>query len=179
VAIPLPSTPKSWLATIVVVLGVSIALYALFSRKSDEELIRERLDELAHQVAVDGDENILFRGNRLKKSFSKIFVPSVRVDIPELSGLASGRDELALLAARAGTYFRHAEVDISADQIDIIQGANSATVHGSATITGDRGRGTERDERRVTFGMAKVNDEWLIDSVTVASKSPNPTPLVR
>jgi hypothetical protein len=179
VAIPLPSTPKSWLATIVVVLGISIALYALLSGKSDEELIRERLDELAHQVAVDGDENILFRGNRLKKSFATIFVPSVRVHIPELSGLGSGRDELALLAARAGTYFRHAEVEIGADQIDVIAGANSATVRGSATITGDRGRGSERDERRVTFGMAKVDGEWLIDSITVASKSENPTPLIQ
>lgn len=178
-AISLPSTPKSWLATLAVVLGLSITLYALFSRKSDEELIRERLDELGHQIAVDGDENILFRGNRLKKSFATLFVPNVRVDIPELSGLSSGRDELALLAARAGTYFRHAEVEINADQIDVIAGANSATVRGSAAITGDRGHGTERDERRVTFGMAKVDGEWRVDSIVVASKSENPTPLIR
>lgn len=178
-ALSLPSSAKGWLAFAAVVVGVSLALWALFAKKSDEELIRERLDELAHVVAVDGDENLIFRGNRMKDKLSKIFTPAVRVDIQELAGRTSGRDELVLIATKAGTYFRHAEVDIDADSIDVIAGSNSATVRGSATITGDRGSGPQRDERRVTFGFAKVDDEWMIDSVVVTAKDPSAAPIIR
>ena len=178
-AIALPSTPKGWLAVAAVVAGLAVALWALFASKSDAELIRERLDELGHVVAVDGDENLVFRGNRMKDKLSKIFTPAVRVDIQELAGRTSGRDELVLIATRAGTYFRHAEVDVDADAIDVIEGSNSATVRGTVTITGDRGGGPERDERKVTFGFAKVEGEWMIDSVVVTPKNPDAAPLLR
>lgn len=173
-AITLPAVPRSWVAIGVVVLGVGVALYALLSRKSDEELIRDQLAQLAHVVRVDPDENVIFRAKRMKEEFEKIFTPMVRVDIRELTSSKSGRDQLVGVATRAGTYYRTVDLDIDARSVDVIGGGTSATVRGDVTFTGDRGDGPRRDERRVLFGFAKVDDVWLIDSVVVTPKDETP-----
>lgn len=153
------------------VLGLAIVLYAVFSKKSDEELIRDQLDRLATTVRVSGpDENPIFRGTRMKDAFETLFVPNVRVDVSELTPISSGRAELVGVATRAGTLFRSAEVEISADRVELIAGGTSAKVSGSATLVGDRGSGPERDERKVSFGFVKTNDGWRIDSVAVAPR---------
>ena len=149
-------------------LGVAIVLYALLARKSDEELIRDQLDLLATTVRVSGpDENPIFRGKRMKDRFETLFTPNVRVDIGELTPIASGRAELVGVATRAGSVFRTADVEISADSVELIAGGTSAKVSGSATLVGDRGSGPERDERKVSFGLSKTQDGWRIDSVAV------------
>lgn len=159
------------LAAVAAVLGVVILLYAVFAKKSDEELIREQLAELAQAVRVSGpDENPIFRAKRLNDQFENLFVPGVRVDVPELTQISSGRNELVGVATRAGTLFRSAEVEIDATSVDLIAGGTSATASGSATLTGDRGNGPQRDERRVSFGFAKTKDGWRIDSVVVTPK---------
>ncbi|MBK7582851.1 MAG: hypothetical protein IPI67_21985 [Myxococcales bacterium] len=153
------------------VLGALILLYALFAKKSDEELIREQLERLARVVHVSGpDENPIFRGKRMNDEFETLFVPNVRVDISELTSMRSGRPELVGVATRAGTIFRSAEVDISPDSIDVLAGGTSAKVSGSATLVADRGSGAERDERRVSFGLTKTDKGWLIDTVVVTPK---------
>lgn len=156
------------LAVVAALLGVAIVLYALLARKSDEELIRDQLDLLATTVRVSGpDENPIFRGKRMKDRFETLFTPNVRVDIAELTPISSGRAELVGVATRAGTIFRTAEVEISADSVELIAGGTSAKVSGSATLVGDRGSGPERDERKVSFGLSKTQDGWRIDSVAV------------
>jgi len=159
------------LAILAVLVGVAIAAWAVFSHKSDEELIRERLDRLGHVAGVDApDENPIFRGKRMRDEFQVLFTPNVRVDIRELTSLASGRDGLVGVATRAGSYFRSAEIDIKPESVQLVAGANAATVRGTAVLTADRGRGPERDERRVSFGFAKTKDGWQIDSVVVTPK---------
>ena len=156
------------LAVAAAVLGIAILLYAVFAKKSDEELIREQLDDLAQAVRVSGpDENPIFRGKRLHDKFEKLFVPNVRVDISELTQISSGRTELVGVATRAGTIFRSADVEIDASSVDLIAGGSSAMVSGSATLVGDRGNGTQRDQRRVSFGFAKTKDGCLIAPVVV------------
>jgi len=156
------------LAVVAALLGVAIVLYALLARKSDEELIRDQLDLLATTVRVSGpDENPIFRGKRMKDRFETLFTPNVRVDIAELTPIASGRAELVGVATRAGSVFRTADVEISADSVELIAGGTSAKVSGSATLVGDRGSGPERDERKVSFGLSKTQDGWRIDSVAV------------
>ncbi|MCK6536920.1 MAG: nuclear transport factor 2 family protein [Polyangiaceae bacterium] len=156
------------LAVAAALLGVAIVLYALLARKSDEELIRDQLDLLATTVRVSGpDENPIFRGKRMKDRFETLFTPNVRVDIAELTPIASGRAELVGVATRAGSVFRTADVEISADSVELIAGGTSAKVSGSATLVGDRGSGPERDERKVSFGLSKTQDGWRIDSVAV------------
>ncbi|GMV13173.1 MAG: nuclear transport factor 2 family protein [Polyangiaceae bacterium] len=162
---------RRWLGIGAAVIGVAVLLYAIFARKNDEELIREQLDRLATVVRVSGPgENPIFRGTRMKKEFETLFVPNVRVDISELTNLKSGRDDLVGVATRAGTIFRTAEVEIHPDSVELLAGATSATVRGSASMTGDRGSGPERDERDVTFGLSKTKDGWLIDSVVVTPR---------
>lgn len=156
------------LAVAAALLGVAIVLYALLARKSDEELIRDQLDLLATTVRVSGpDENPIFRGKRMKARFETLFTPNVRVDIAELTPIASGRAELVGVATRAGSVFRTVDVEISADSVELIAGGTSAKVSGSATLVGDRGSGPERDERKVSFGLSKTQDGWRIDSVAV------------
>jgi ketosteroid isomerase-like protein len=159
------------LAVVAALLGVAIVLYALLARKSDEELIRDQLDLLATTVRVSGpDENPIFRGKRMKDRFEALFTPNVRVDVAELTPISSGRAELVGVATRAGSVFRTADVEISADSVELIAGGTSAKVSGSATLIGDRGSGPERDERKVSFGLSKTKDGWLIDSVVVTAK---------
>ena len=161
------------LAVVAALLGVAVVLYALLARKSDEELIRDQLDLLATTVRVSGpDENPIFRGKRMKDRFETLFTPNVRVDIAELTPIASGRAELVGVATRAGSVFRTADVEISADSVELIAGGTSAKVSGSATLVGDRGSGPERDERKVSFGLSKTQDGWRVDSVAV---QPRPT----
>lgn len=162
---------RRWLGIGAAVLGVLVLLYAVFAQKSDEELIREQLERLATVVKVSGPgENPIFRGTRMKKEFETLFVPNVRVDISELTAVKSGRDDLVGVATRAGTIYRTAEVEIHPDSVDLLAGGTSAKVSGSASITGDRGSGPERDERKVTFGFSKTKDGWLIDSVVVTPR---------
>lgn len=165
---------RRWLGVAAAVVGVLVLLYALFAKKSDEELIREQLDRLARVVRVSApDENPIFRGKRMKDEFQTLFVPNVRVDISELSSMSSGRDELVGVATRAGTVYRSAEVEIHPDSVELIASGTSARVRGSASITGDRGQGPERDTRDVTFGLSKTKDGWLIDSLVVTPKRQN------
>ena len=161
------------LAVVAALLGVAIVLYALLARKSDEELIRDQLDLLATTVRVSGpDEHPIFRGKRMNDRFETLFTPNVRVDIAELTPIASGRAELVGVATRAGSVFRTADVEISADSVELIAGGTSAKVSGSATLVGERGSGPGRDERRVSFGLSKAHDGWRVDSVAV---QPRPT----
>jgi hypothetical protein len=159
---------KRLLGVAAAVLGAAVLLYAIFAKKSDEELIREQLERLAEVVQVSTpNENPLFRGPRMSREFETLFVPAVRVDISELTSVRSGRQDLVGVATRAGSVYRSAEVSIHPESVDVLAGGTSAKVSGSATITGDRGSGPQRDERRVTFGFTKTEDGWLIDSVVV------------
>jgi len=163
--------PRRWLGIGAAVVGVAVLLYALLARKSDEELIRDQLERLGRVVRVSGDgENLIFRGARLKKEFETLFVSNVRVDISELTTVKGGREELVGVATRAGTIYRTADVDIHPDSIELIADDTSAKVSGSATITGERGGSTNRDERKVTFGFSKTKEGWLIDSVVVTPR---------
>jgi hypothetical protein len=162
--------PRRAIAVLAVILGVGIAAWALFARKSDEEQIRERLDRLAHVAGVEApDENPIFRGKRMQNEFQVLFTPSVRVDISELGSMGEGRDGLVAAATRAGNLYRTAEIEIKPERVQIVEGSNAATVQATAVLTGDRGQGPVKDQRRVSFGFAKTKDGWQIDSVVVTA----------
>jgi hypothetical protein len=167
---------KQSLAIGAIVLGVALALWAVFGRKSDDELIQEQLDNLALAIRVENpDENPIFRASRLKEKFETLFTPSVRVSVPELQGAMSvnGREDLVKVATRAGTYWRSAEVSFS--DVEIVQagGENNRKVDATALLTAEERGELRRDERHVTFGFTKVDGDWLIDSLTVSPKAEN------
>lgn len=169
---------KQSLAIGVIVLGVAVALWAIFGRKTDEELIKEQLDELALAIRVENpDENPIFRASRLKEKFAELFTKNVRVTVPELEGAMSvtGREDLVKVATRAGTYWRSAEVSFS--DVEIVQagGENNRKVDATALLTAEEHGEQRRDERHVTFGFTKTDGDWLIDSLSVSSKAETPS----
>jgi hypothetical protein len=153
-----------------VAIGLSLIGYALFSRETDEEQIRRKLDELEQAVGVSGEpENVVVRGARVKGDFAKIFDKQVRISIPELTTSTSGREDLVGLAAKAGTWFETLELDF--EDVKVEAGEIGASVSTRAVLVASRrGRGLQKDDREVTFSLMKDDGDWKIDSVSVAPK---------
>ncbi len=155
-------------AIAVVVIGLAVVLYALLSAPNDEERIREKLAHLADVVSVEADDkNPVSRGLRMKQEFSSIFTEDVNVSIPELTSLGRGRDGLASVATRAGTYFETADISLSVRKITFDERKERAQVESVATLTGSRAGELEHDTRAARFDMLKQDGDWMIDGVAV------------
>src|SRR4051794_21808577 len=88
---------KLYLALAAIV--VAVVGYALLFRESDEDRIRQKLTALEAAVksgSASGPE-AASRPLRIQQSFSRIFTPRVRVDIPELASGDRSREELTAL----------------------------------------------------------------------------------
>jgi hypothetical protein len=162
---------KRWLAAAGVVAGIGIVGYALFSRKTPEERIREQLERLSTVINVGEEpENAVVRAARLNGQFADLFDENVSAQIPELSNPLRGRKELVQLAARANVWVRTLEVDFS--RLDIEAGQVNASASGPAVLSGTRINGEpETGERQVKFTLTLDDSEWKIDSVKVERKS--------
>ncbi len=156
--------------------GLGLVGYAVFGGPSDEEVIRDQLHHFARVVGVAGDENPVFRLGRLKKEFQSLVTPNVRVRVRELTSLKNGRKGLAAVAARAGTYFSAAEISLSGLEIELNEDKTSAQVGCLAELTAQQGGRPRRDERHVDFTLAKVDGDWLIDSIIVSDVGEEPDP---
>jgi hypothetical protein len=141
--------------------------YALFSRKTPEEQIREQLARLAKVVHVGEEaENPVMRATRLNGEFQDLFDKDVHAEIPEISGPLENRKDLLQLAARANVWVRTLDVDFS--RLDVEPGQTSASAEGPVQLSGVRSDGTpEHGERRVHFRFSKIDSEWKIHSVRV------------
>jgi hypothetical protein len=163
---------KRWVPLVAIAFGVGIVGFAIFSRKTDEEQIRERLERLARSVRVETpDENPIFRAKRLKDEFDELFSPNVKVDIPELTGFVTGREDLVRLGTRAGSTYRRADVTLASVDVKIEPDKKNAQADVSARLDADRGGEPERDERRVKFDLHKDDKGWWIDSIAVSAKT--------
>ncbi len=158
---------KRWLAAVALIGGVSIVGYALFSRKTPEEQVREQLARLAKVIHVGEEpENPVLRATRLNGEFADLFDKDVHAEIPEISSPIENRRDLVALAARANVWVRTLDVDFS--RLDVEAGQTNANADGHAQLAGVRSDGTpERGERRVHFKFSKADSEWKIYSVTV------------
>jgi hypothetical protein len=158
---------KRWLAAAGVVAGMGIIGYALFSQKTPEERIREKLERLSEVIRVgEEQENPVMRATRLNGQFAELFDKDVRAEIPELSNPIEGRKELVQLAARTHFWVRTLDVDFS--RVDIEAGEVNARASGPARISGTRTSGEpENGERQVRFTFTQIDSEWKIDSVKV------------
>jgi phosphoribosylformylglycinamidine synthase len=163
---------RRWLPHIGIVVGLSIAIYALLLSSSDEDRIREKLEQLEQAVEVTpGDTNVLVRTARVKKNLSEIFVKEVTFEIPELTTKSSGRDELVALAGTAPQLYRTAIVDLGSLAIEVDSAGVSAVAHGEATLTATRhAGGVERDTRTVSLRFDKIDGDWLIVSASVSGR---------
>jgi len=162
---------KRWLPHAGIVIGVLIAVYALFFSSSDEDLIREQLERLEDAVAVSEGANIVIRTAHVKKEFSEIFTKEVSFEIPDLPSKEDDRRGLVALAASAPRMFRTATVDLDDLQIDVDDQGITAIAQGPATLTGTRQTGElERDQRLVSLRFDKIDGTWLCVSLSVDAR---------
>jgi hypothetical protein len=161
-----------------VVLGLGIFAYATLFGTTDEELIRARLVALADAIEVKpSEQNLVLRGARIKDAFGGIFVKEVRIEIPELTELRSGRMELVQLAAQAMTMYRTATVDAAGLSIDLDKASLTAVASGKVTLHATRHSGdAQLDTRTVSIRFDKIDGQWLIVSVGVSAKDDEARP---
>jgi hypothetical protein len=156
---------KRALAGLGIVLGLALVGYAIFASQSDEEQIRERLEQLSRAVDVDDSENLLFRKTRIEREFARIFTTDVRVNITELGRSADGRASVAQLATLAARQYRSLDVEISPETVSV--GSGSASVDGEVTVLSSD-QDLSRAARAVAFKLVKSDDQgWQISAIRV------------
>jgi hypothetical protein len=158
---------KRALVWVALIAGLALVGYAVFARKTDEELIEEQLARLAAVMSIDSEENPLARGARLSREFNELFTKDARASVPELSAPVQGRRELVALATRAVASFRSLDVAFSGTSIDI--GNAAADVKTTAKLNGVRADGDlDRGERQVSLRLVRSDGAFLIDSASVS-----------
>ena len=161
---------KRYLPHLGVVIGIAIAVYALFFSDSEEDRIRAKLDQLEDAARVsDANTNIVVRTARVKKEFAEVFDKDVRFEIPELTSDESGRDVLVGLAAQAPRMYQTVSVDLGGLDITVDEAGLTAIAQGPATLTGTRGGQLERDDRTVSLSFDKIEGDWKVVMVSVSA----------
>src|SRR5690606_30816259 len=92
---------KQRLALFAALTGAALVLYALFSSQSDDEQVLENLARLEQALRFDAPPNLLQRTAHLNGEFKKLLTAGARVEVPERGLSATGRREIAGLAASA------------------------------------------------------------------------------
>jgi hypothetical protein len=154
-------------------LGVATAgMYVAF-RPSDEARIRTQLSKLEVAVRVteaDLQKNPIGRLSHVSGAFEELFDPDVRVSVPELPSLHSGRRELAELVAGAPQFVRTFDADFGSVTVKMDESGESAAVGVVADVKLlDRDARRSEDKRAVDFRFAKQKGEWIITTVSVWS----------
>jgi hypothetical protein len=172
---------KRIVAIVAGAVGLLLLGYAIFFWDNDEDLIREKLDQLTLSLHVTKGEvqNPAIAGVHLKSEFAEIFTQTVLVTIPELKGSGGGalpRADLAMFAGQMKGRFQAATVSLG----DISVQIQDETAHVDATATliaEDFGGAPRRDIRDVDFEFQKIEGEWQIAGLTVgAAQSGSPFP---
>jgi hypothetical protein len=166
--------PRSALVAFPVAAVVAIGAY-FGLRPTDESRIRSKLDALAAAVHVneaDMQTNPIGRLAHVSDAFEPLFERDVRVSIPELTTLGSGRRELAQMVTAAPRYVRTFDVGFDSVTVKIDDTQTSALVGATANVKAlDRDDRTRNDKRAVDFRFAKQDGDWIITTVTVWPKS--------
>lgn len=163
---------RRYLPLLGIALGLAIAIYALFFSESDEDEIRALLERLEVAARVSSDDtNLVVRAARIKGEFAEIFTKEVTFDIPELSSMNAGRAELTGLAAKAPQLWQTATIDLDDLNIAVNDEALGAVAVGNAVLDATRLNGQlERDDRKVSISLEKIEGKWQIVAVTVSAK---------
>lgn len=154
--------------------GLLAIFYSIFAADSPEEQIRHTLDRLERAASfAEPGGNLLVMTGELNEKFKEVFAKEVRVSIPELTSLRSGRRELAAVAARARLSYDAVDLRLSVDELQLHEERRTATVQATAELQALKGQRLRRDERRAQFGFRELDGNWVIDSVAVSPDSPD------
>ena len=157
---------KRLTALAVLAAGVGLVGYALFSAPSDEEQIKQVLDDLARAVSYSEPQNPLQRTAQLNGAFKDIFTQNVSVRIVELGADTTGRAPLGQLGARASLGYQSLELGFSG--VSLEAGEAAANVSATAELSGTGSNGPRTDERHTEFRFEKVDGDWRIARVRVS-----------
>jgi hypothetical protein len=155
------------------ILAIALSLGALawlFLGDSDEAKILDRLEELAHAVETDPNENMAFRALRLKPIFEEAFEPGATLRAPELPS-TNGVKDLTALAASVPRFYGELDVSIDETDVRIDRNLREARVSAGVTVTGTGGGELRRDKRVVRFTLRERDGEWRIELIDVEPKT--------
>jgi hypothetical protein len=159
---------------VVVAAALGVGGYFVF-RPTDESQIRAALAKLVAAVQIkeaDAQANPIGRLAHLSGVFETLFEPDVRVNIPELTPLQSGRTELVQMVVAAPRFVRTLEVDLGGVTVKLDEAAASAEVGAVADVKAvDRDGTARRDKRAVDFHFIKKDGSWIITTLSVWSKA--------
>jgi len=159
------STVRLRLAWVAAGIGVLLVLYALFSRKSDEERIVDQLDRLQALLSFSAPPNVLQRAATLKGGFQELLTQDARVRIPERGLQAQGRPELAALATRATASLQSFDVVFDVDSIHV--DGNAAHVEATVSVEGASAGEPRSDQRRAKLEFVESDGDWLLATALV------------
>lgn len=164
------------LVLVVAVVAV-VAAYALLFRSSDEEQIKERLDQLAEAARIEDSElSPSIRQSRIREEIPAIFSKEASASVAELEDDLHGRDAIAAAVLQLATVYQSANVSFGGVRVRLDLSGKTAEVTATATVAGaPHGEAFRRDKRRVTFTFGKVDGDWKITAATVAPKGDGPS----
>lgn len=146
--------------------GAALA-YVLLARPGDEARIRGQIGALSAAVRIDGAEAPRARAIRIQRAFTRIFMPSVQVDVPDLVEDMHGRDELAGMAISAAQTFRDLAVALGTVRVTTERPERPAEAEAVITVSGaDHDGHPHRETRNVTMRFEKADGEWRIASIS-------------
>jgi hypothetical protein len=158
---------------VIVAAALGLGSYFVF-RPTDESRIRAALAKLTAAVQIkeaDAQANPIGRLAHLSGVFEALFEPDVRVNIPEVTPIQSGRTELVQMVVAAPRFVRTLEVDLGSVTVKLDEAAASAEVGAVADVKAvDRDGTARRDKRAVDFHFIKKDGDWVITTLSVWSR---------
>jgi hypothetical protein len=156
-----------------VAVALAVGAYFVF-RPTDEARIRAQLDRLAEVVRIsdtDAQENPIARLARVDGGLKELFEPDVRLSIPEVTSVHSGRRELAELLVGAPRYVRSFEVSFTSVTVKLDEARTTALVGATAKVKLHEREGSpSQDARAVDLRFVQKDGRWVIRTLTVWSK---------
>jgi hypothetical protein len=157
-----------------VVAPIAIALGGLLYvvlRPSDEARIKEQIAKLSALVRVTEDDaqtNPIGRMAHVSDALGALVDRDVRVSVPDLPSLGSGRQPLVELITSEPHFLRTLDADFSHVQIKLDEPHTSAMVGLTARVKAKEIGGSQReDERAVDLRFAKQDGAWIVTTITV------------
>ncbi|MEM6788937.1 MAG: nuclear transport factor 2 family protein [Myxococcota bacterium] len=162
---------RRFLPHVGVVIGLMLAVYALFFSRDAEDEVRDHLERLEAAVDVAPGTQVVLRAARVKQEFRELFTADVTFDVPELDGAdAEGRKGLIALAAAAPRRFERARLELDGLDIELSGDERSAIAVGEAIIVGaGYGEPVRRDRRTVSLQLERGDDGWRIVSLSASA----------
>lgn len=146
-------------------LGLALIGYAIFSRQTDEERIREVLNEIEDAVDFEAPPNPLAHAANVRGRFADLVSPDVVVDVPERGMVARGRDDLVRLAVAGTARLQRFDVAFTVDELNVIGESANASVEVATEATA--GSDPRLSTRRADLQFVKADGDWLLASAHV------------